>query len=127
MVIFQLYEEELESGTANPYRFDFDGGVHFLQKFDPHNLRMTAGDAVECRVGPGPNDYINGFIIETMYRESEWAASKVAAYKIKMDDVSALRVGVPPSRAVIWAPWDDDYYIRPLPPKQALKLHKRNL
>ena len=72
------------------------------------------GDAVECRVGPGRDDYVHGVVVDTVYRESGWAASKVAAYQIKMDEAGARKMGVPPSRAKIWATWDDDYYIRPL-------------
>jgi len=78
-------------------------------------LRFTVGTKVECQVGD--NSFRKGQIVATDYREPSWPLSKEAApYQILV------------SGGLIWAPVDDDCFVRALPVqgKEKSKTKKKN-
>mmetsp|Transcript_27861 Transcript_27861/g.51301 ORF Transcript_27861/g.51301 Transcript_27861/m.51301 type:complete len:448 (+) Transcript_27861:148-1491(+) len=110
----EKYEKELASNKPDPNRFNNDGGVILMKKYDPEKLRFKVGDKVECMIGP--DKWGTGRIVKLMYREPKWPSSKPSApYQIKLDRKTADREGIAPKYALIYSDWDDDLKIRRLP------------
>ena len=83
-----------------------------MKAFDPSNLRFRVGDRVECILGE--ELWATGRIVQTHYKEDDM--EEMAPYQVKLDAASARRLGAPSrDAALIYAPFDDDYYIRKLP------------
>ena len=61
-------------------------------------LRFAVGDAVECRTADG---YVPGKVTQHLYRDDFMPPGVTAPYQIQLDDGK-----------LIWAPEDDDKYIR---------------
>jgi len=104
-------EREIATNTPCPNRFDNDGGVILMQRYNPDKLRFKVGDKVECMIGE--SNWGTGRIVKLMYREPKWPSSQPSApYQIKLDRKTADREGIPPKMALIYSDWDDDLKIR---------------
>ena len=107
----EKYEREVATNTPDPNRFDINGGVILMKRYNPDKLRFKVGDKVECMIGEG--NWGTGRIVKLMYREPKWPSSKPSApYQIKLDRKTADREGIPPKMALIYSDWDDDLKIR---------------
>ena len=62
--------------------------------------RFKVGARVECYLKPR---FLKGTVVQQHYRDSDWEPGVFAPYKVKLDDVSI---------GLIYAPGDDDRYIR---------------
>mmetsp|Transcript_3102 Transcript_3102/g.6830 ORF Transcript_3102/g.6830 Transcript_3102/m.6830 type:complete len:447 (+) Transcript_3102:197-1537(+) len=110
----EKYEKELANNKPDPNRFDINGGLILMNKYDPEKLRFKVGDKVECMIGP--DKWGTGRIVKLLYREPKWPSSKPSApYQIKLDRKTADREGIQPKFALIYSDWDDDLKIRRLP------------
>jgi len=106
----ESFQEELEGKSADAAQI-LDSSLP-VKAFDPSNLRFRVGDRVECIMGE--ELWATGRIVQTHYKEDDM--EEMAPYQVKLDAASARRLGAPSrDAALIYAPFDDDYYIRKLP------------
>mmetsp|Transcript_31292 Transcript_31292/g.91646 ORF Transcript_31292/g.91646 Transcript_31292/m.91646 type:complete len:586 (+) Transcript_31292:264-2021(+) len=110
---FERYQQEVESGTTDPNRFDIPTEDRRLTRYDPDNLRFEPNTCVECMVGE--NMWQVGYVVQTLYQQDEsWP---VSAYQIFLPAMEKQGVECP----FIHAPYDDDYQIRRVPHKDRYK------
>jgi hypothetical protein len=118
----ESYHEEVEGKMLPVDSYEIDEGSLPVKAFDPKNLRFRVGDRVECIMGE--ELWATGRIVQTHYQEEEM--DDIAPYQVKLDAASARRLGAPSrDAALIYAPFDDDYYIRKLPSQKPMYKPKR--
>ena len=110
--VYERYQQEVETGRADPNRFDIPTEDRRLTRYDPDNLRFEPNTCVECMVGE--RKWGVGYIIQTLYQQDEnWP---VSPYQIFIPDFEG-KVECP----FIHAPYDDDYQIRRVDHKDRFK------
>jgi len=70
-----------------------DGGMGLggdLDSMELPKLRFEIGTKVLCRVGPNPEDWLPGEVIELWYKEPNWPPDSFAPYKIKLENGSNI-------------------------------------